>query len=634
MADQEQPNQPEETEDEPTPQPAKKGFDTKFFLMVLAFSLVFMLISQTPLLGLGLFWLNRSGLQSRYSGNLGFGPGYMFDTDVATGDQLDQYLASKGLNELVAKGYGQSAVKAGKAIGINPIFILSLARHEGGDRLSPITRDKNNPFGYGAVDGSAYKSAKSFPDLASAFQFVVGKIQGNYLQPSGPYYASPEKLTEWGSNCEAVTTADPGGEKKKMLACTEKADLVVKTAGGDGIVDFQKETVEAMNIKYATHIYWANAIKSKMEDAYEFLGIEAFRDNPNTAIGETGGWAWPLGPNKPLKPHTWAGHSCFMVSGSNNCSDYGRSNMGEVAGPNKPVYAIGNGTITFQTGDSYGSGGDPYMYWSRSGGYRAGYNAVFTSTDGRVKAFYAHIYRVNVANKPTFQVSGNEKFAQIYNSHSPHLHFELMIDGRILPYNEQGTALQDLINSNPTNDGTAITGTGIYSEATQKPLNQYDGMEIFTGKPTYIILHYTASNGGVNSTWSYFEGINKNNNSDDNKYVQFDVAKDGTIYQFMPETRKVAGACGYNIVPSQFGGGISISVENEGYFTAAKPATQAQVDANAKLVSHLMSTYNIPKSNVISHQEARRRVSQVNPGSDCPGKSDPGSAFMTAVLGK
>lgn len=157
------------------------------------------------------------------------------------------------------------------------------------------------------------------------------------------------------------------------------------------------------------------------------------------------------------------------------------------------------------------------------------------------------------------------------------------------------------------------------------------------GKPTHIILHYLAEQGeGSNNLLTaqeanrFFTGTLTDTNPDNNIYVQFIISRNGTIYQLLPETKLVAGACGFNITP---GGGVSISIENEGHFEKQGPNqnplgyTDAEVSANVRLVKYLMEKWDIPASNVISHKQARLMGSPER----CNDRSDPGTSFMNAV---
>jgi len=156
--------------------------------------------------------------------------------------------------------------------------------------------------------------------------------------------------------------------------------------------------------------------------------------------------------------------------------------------------------------------------------------------------------------------------------------------------------------------------------------------------PRVIILHYLALQGdrdilNVDEAWQYFKNISSDGNSNNNKYVQFVIARDGKIYQFLPETKQAAGAEHYNTVPD---GGISISIENEGHFEHSNVAfheTDAQIEANVKLVKYLMGKYHIAKEDVIGHGDADRRAIAAGRRTDVH-RSDPGERFMRKVLSK
>lgn len=179
------------------------------------------------------------------------------------------------------------------------------------------------------------------------------------------------------------------------------------------------------------------------------------------------------------------------------------------------------------------------------------------------------------------------------------------------------------------------TDKGICPFSTQKPLNLYPEMNSNYSTPKVIILHYLGTTGNnkaltIDQAWHYFENINNNKNPNDNKYVQFAIAQSGNIYQFLPETKQVAGAMGYNVAL----GGITISIENEGQFESSIQSlqyTQAQLGSNIKLVKYLMQKYNISKENVISHKQADERAIQLGT-LDKIHRSDPGEEFMKAVL--
>lgn len=190
-----------------------------------------------------------------------------------------------------------------------------------------------------------------------------------------------------------------------------------------------------------------------------------------------------------------------------------------------------------------------------------------------------------------------------------------------------GRCSDSLISGGKIGDG------GICPFCIQKPITITATMNNNYATPKVIILHYLSTNGDgslmtPNQAWQYFTNTTQDSDPNQNKYVQFVGARDGTMYQFLPETKQAAGAQGYNTAL----GGITISVENEGNFedgNSAHKFTTAQVNANVQLVKYLMNKYGISKDNVISHQEADKRAG-IPPGR----RSDPGPAFMDAVLSK
>lgn len=208
--------------------------------------------------------------------------------------------------------------------------------------------------------------------------------------------------------------------------------------------------------------------------------------------------------------------------------------------------------------------------------------------------------------------------------------------------------------SGPSNEAEgAFTGTFPVIQR-RFPAELFGGNKINTyyARPTYIVLHYLAElpNGeptSVDRSWNYFKVTLSDENGNNNKYVQFIISKGGIITQALAETKRAAGACGFNMTPD--GVGVSINIENEGNFevtesdvtqngprftreqVAALQFTPAQVDANARLVQYLMNKWHIPKSHVISHAEAYQQYGKAK---GCNKRSDPGNAFMNAVTSK
>ena len=148
--------------------------------------------------------------------------------------------------------------------------------------------------------------------------------------------------------------------------------------------------------------------------------------------------------------------------------------------------------------------------------------------------------------------------------------------------------------------------------------------------PTVIVLHYTAG-GSAKATKRYFDRTllergraRLRDGGAVNVSAHFLVDRDGTIYRLQPETRMARHCIGLNHV--------AVGVESVGDEDRYR-LTEAQVEANARLVRHLASRFRI--THLVGHHEAR----------DLEGtplfverdrgyrntKPDPGARFMTAV---
>ena len=192
-------------------------------------------------------------------GSAYFGIGYMFDSDIATAEEIKQIIDTENNyavfrasnlpgNEDLAQGIIAAAIKHH----LNPIYILAHARHETGSTLSRIARDKKNLFGYGAADSCPYECARTFSSYAEGIDFVMGKIKQNYLTPGGSFYMYEEVIPD------------------------DKQDKAAAIKAKNNITRIEKETLEAMNIYYASDINWAYAIKNFMKRVYDKLGKPTF----------------------------------------------------------------------------------------------------------------------------------------------------------------------------------------------------------------------------------------------------------------------------------------------------------------------------------------------------------------------
>lgn len=143
-------------------------------------------------------------------------------------------------------------------------------------------------------------------------------------------------------------------------------------------------------------------------------------------------------------------------------------------------------------------------------------------------------------------------------------------------------------------------------------------------KPQAIVLHWTAG-----STWesayNYFYNPSRNDGSV-NVSSHFLVDRDGTIYQLLPTDVLARHAIGYNW--------CAIGVENVGGVNGVEDLTQAQIEANIKLIRYLQIQY--PDIHyVFGHYEQGAAHSTGLYKENVAGyhsiKTDPGPKFMQAV---
>jgi len=151
-----------------------------------------------------------------------------------------------------------------------------------------------------------------------------------------------------------------------------------------------------------------------------------------------------------------------------------------------------------------------------------------------------------------------------------------------------------------------------------------------TIEPKVIVLHYTAG-GTAEGTFQYFSGNHMEAGrpklaaaGEVNVSAHFLVDRDGTIYRLMPETRMARHCIGLNHV--------AIGIENVGDERKWR-LTDAQVDADARLVRHLASRFAI--THLVGHSEAARLEGKIYFKERDPNyrnaKPDPGERFMKLV---
>ncbi len=68
---------------------------------------------------------------------------------------------------------------------INGVFVAAVGIHESGWGTSTIAKNKNNLFGYGAVDSNPYGGAYSFESYGEGIDLVARVLKKYYLNPAG-----------------------------------------------------------------------------------------------------------------------------------------------------------------------------------------------------------------------------------------------------------------------------------------------------------------------------------------------------------------------------------------------------------------------------------------------------------------
>lgn len=134
------------------------------------------------------------------------------DTNIAvtspySATQIDKALRGIGASEMV--GLGEAFKKAERESKIHALFLTAIAVHESGMGTSRIAREKNNLFGWGAVDATPFDSAHSFVSKEAGILHVASRLRAMYINewklttPNqiGTRYASDKqwavKVTNW-----------------------------------------------------------------------------------------------------------------------------------------------------------------------------------------------------------------------------------------------------------------------------------------------------------------------------------------------------------------------------------------------------------------------------------------------------
>ncbi|MDO5047709.1 MAG: glucosaminidase domain-containing protein [Anaerococcus sp.] len=135
-----------------------------------------------------------------------------------TDQELDYALEDTGL-----KGLGKDFKEVSEEIGINPILLMAMAKHETGNGTSDLFKYKKNLFGFNAVDHDPYNKASDFKDPKESIATVASHLKEEYLDEEGAYYH--------GISAKGIGTSyatDPDWSKKVNSMMAEIGEKMLK----------------------------------------------------------------------------------------------------------------------------------------------------------------------------------------------------------------------------------------------------------------------------------------------------------------------------------------------------------------------------------------------------------------------
>ena len=108
---------------------------------------------------------------------------YLLKTNDFTAEELDTALEGTGL-----AGLGKDFKNAEDTYGVNAILLMAMAKHETGNGTSELFLNKNNLFGFNAIDADPYNQATTFKRPADSINSVAKHLKENYLSADSDYY--------------------------------------------------------------------------------------------------------------------------------------------------------------------------------------------------------------------------------------------------------------------------------------------------------------------------------------------------------------------------------------------------------------------------------------------------------------
>jgi beta-N-acetylglucosaminidase len=101
-----------------------------------------------------------------------------------TASQIDNYIANNYKRfgaKSVLVGQGQNFIDAGNQYGVNALYLAAHAIHESAFGTSNISLGKNNLFGFGSYDATAYIASYKFPSVKENIFYIAREMKHSYL---------------------------------------------------------------------------------------------------------------------------------------------------------------------------------------------------------------------------------------------------------------------------------------------------------------------------------------------------------------------------------------------------------------------------------------------------------------------
>lgn len=129
-----------------------------------------------------------------------------------------------GLQDTGLKGLGKDFKEVSEKYGINPLLLMAMAKHETGNGTSDLFLEKNNLFGFNAIDHDPYNMASDFKEPKESIETVAKHLKEEYLSKDGTYFN--------GVSAKGIGTryaSDPDWSKKVNSMMIEIADKMIES---------------------------------------------------------------------------------------------------------------------------------------------------------------------------------------------------------------------------------------------------------------------------------------------------------------------------------------------------------------------------------------------------------------------